>query len=100
MSASLQHVAPAGRLVFAGLTKNPVSINDALLRRREITIYASRNSCGRFPRIIQLIEEGRIDMTPWVTNRMALTEVARQLKHLPGKSTLIKAIVELDDSDA
>ena len=100
MSTSLQQVAPAGRLVFVGLTKDPLAMNDALLHRREITIYASRNSCGQFPRIIQMIEEGRIDTTPWITDRMALTEVPRRLKDLPGKSTLIKAVVELDDSDA
>jgi 2-desacetyl-2-hydroxyethyl bacteriochlorophyllide A dehydrogenase len=99
MSASLQFVAPAGRLVFVGLTKDPIAINDTLLHRREITIYASRNSYGQFPRIIRMIEEGRINTTPWITDRMALSEVPRRLKELPSKSTLIKAVVELDDSD-
>lgn len=100
MSASLQYVAPAGRLVFVGLTKDPITLNDSLLHRREVTVYASRNSCSQFPRIIRMIEEGHIDTTPWITDRMALTEVPRQLQHLPSKSNLIKAIVELDDSDA
>jgi threonine dehydrogenase-like Zn-dependent dehydrogenase len=99
MGDSLNHVAPAGRLVFVGLTKDSVAINDSLLHRREVTILASRNSCGQFPRIIHMIEEGRIDTTPWITDRMALTEVPRRLKDLPGSSTLIKAVVELDDSD-
>lgn len=99
MGSSLQHVAPAGRLVFVGLTNDPIAINDSLLHRREVTICASRNSCGQFPRIIHMIEEGRIDTTPWITDRMALTEVPRRLKDLPGRSTLIKAVVELDDSD-
>ena len=100
MGASLQYVAAAGRLVFVGLTKDPVAINDALLHRREVTIHASRNSCGQFPRIIRMIEEGLIDTNPWITDRMALTEVPLRLKDLPGKATLIKAIVDLDDSDA
>jgi 2-desacetyl-2-hydroxyethyl bacteriochlorophyllide A dehydrogenase len=100
MSNSLHHVAPTGRLVFVGLTKDPVAINDALLHRREVTIYASRNSCGQFPRIIRMMEEGQIDTTPWITDRMPLTEVPQRLKDLPEKSTLIKAVVELDDSDA
>src|SRR5882762_1981470 len=68
MSASLQFVAPAGRLVFVGLTKDPIAMNDTLLHRREITIYASRNSYGQFPRIIRMIEEGRINTTPWITD--------------------------------
>jgi len=85
--------------VYVGLTKEPITIDDALLHRREITIYASRNSCGQFPRIIRMIEEGKLDTTPWITDRMALTEVPRLLQELPGKPSLIKALVELDDSD-
>jgi 2-desacetyl-2-hydroxyethyl bacteriochlorophyllide A dehydrogenase len=100
MSTSLQHVAATGRVVFVGLTRDPVAINDALLHRREITIYATRNSCGQFTRIIQMIEEGLIDTTPWITDRMALVEVPQRLQDLPNKLTLIKAVVELDDSDA
>lgn len=99
MGASLQRVAPTGRLVFVGLTKEPIAINDGLFHRREVTIYASRNSCGQFPRIIRMIEEGQIDTTPWITDRMALADVPARLQDLPGKSTLIKALVELDDSD-
>lgn len=99
MAASLNRVAPTGRLVYVGLTKEPVVINDATFHRREVTIYASRNSCGQFPRIIGMIEKGQIDITPWITDRMALAEVPSRLKELPGKSTLIKALVELGESD-
>ena len=99
MASSLLHVASTGRLVFVGLTKDSVAINDTQLHRREVTIYASRNSCDQFPRIIRLIEEGKIDTTPWITDRLTLTEVPLKLKDLPAKPTLIKAIVELDDSD-
>jgi 2-desacetyl-2-hydroxyethyl bacteriochlorophyllide A dehydrogenase len=99
MGNSLERVAATGRVVFVGLTRDPIAINDALLHRREATIYASRNSYGQFPRIIRSIEEGKIDTTPWITDRLALREVPLKLKDLPTKSTLIKAIVQLDDSD-
>jgi 2-desacetyl-2-hydroxyethyl bacteriochlorophyllide A dehydrogenase len=99
MRRSLENVAATGRLVFVGLTKEPVVIDDGILHRREVTIYASRNSCNQFPRIIRLLEEGQIDTTSWITHRMALNEVPIQLKDLPGKPALVKAIVELDDSD-
>jgi hypothetical protein len=45
------------------------------------------------------MEEGRIDTTPWITDRMTLNEVPLRLKDLPSKSTLIKAVVDLDESD-
>jgi threonine dehydrogenase-like Zn-dependent dehydrogenase len=99
MRSSLEHVAVGGRLVFVGLTKEPIVIDDGLLHRREVTIYASRNSCNQFPRIIRLMEEGQIDTEPWITDRMLLSEVPLRLKDLPNKATLIKAIVELTDSD-
>lgn len=99
MTQSLANVATTGRLVYVGLTKEPIQLDDSLLHRREVTILASRNSAGQFPRIIQLIEEGKIDTAPWITDRMALTDVPARLKDLPGNSNLIKAIVELDDSD-
>src|ERR1700720_4777862 len=100
MGSSLAHVAPAGRMVFVGLTRDPVSIDDALFHKREITLYASRNSRGQFPRIVRMMEEGKIDTASWITDRMLLTEVPKRLKDLPRKSTLIKALVDLDESDA
>ena len=69
MADGLNYVAPGGRLVFVGLTRDPVRIDDALLHRREITIYASRNSCGQFPSIIRMLEEKQINTEPWITDR-------------------------------
>jgi 2-desacetyl-2-hydroxyethyl bacteriochlorophyllide A dehydrogenase len=44
MSESLSYIAPAGCLVFVGLTKEVVMLNDSLLHTREVTIYASVTS--------------------------------------------------------
>lgn len=99
MSASLQHVATTGRLVFAGLTKDPVCLDDPLLHKREITIFASRNSRAQFPRIIKMIEQSEIDTSRWINERMSLAEVPKRFKHLIGNSSLIKAVVEVEAAD-
>jgi threonine dehydrogenase-like Zn-dependent dehydrogenase len=99
MGRSLFYVAPTGRLVFVGLTRDPVTVDDAMLHKREVTLYASRNSRNQFPRIIRMMEEGKIDIASWITDRMLLKEVPLRLKDLPTKSTLIKGLVELDESD-
>jgi 2-desacetyl-2-hydroxyethyl bacteriochlorophyllide A dehydrogenase len=99
MANSLNHVAPGGRLVFVGLTRDPVRIDDALLHRREITIYASRNSCGEFPPIIRMLEERKINIEPWITDRISLDEVPMRLKVLSAKTEMMKAIVEVRDID-
>lgn len=95
MAASLNLVAAGGRLVFVGLTRDPICLDDSVLHRKEVTIFASRNSFGLFPRIIHLIESGKIDTSPWVTDRIELSDVAMQFQSLPGRETLIKAIVNV-----
>jgi 2-desacetyl-2-hydroxyethyl bacteriochlorophyllide A dehydrogenase len=99
MSESLNNVAPGGRLVFVGLTRDPVRIDDALLHRREVTIYASRNSCGQFPSIIRMLEENKINTEPWITDRIHLDEVPLRLKELSEKLGMMKAVVDVQDSD-
>jgi threonine dehydrogenase-like Zn-dependent dehydrogenase len=96
----LKYVAPAGRLVFVGLCKAPVCIDDAMFHAREVTLYASRNSCQQFPRIIRMIEDRRIDTTPWITDRIPLSEVPRVFPELRQRPGTIKAIIEMHESDA
>ena len=99
MAQSLNYVAPGGRLVFVGLTRDPVRIDDALLHRREITVHASRNSCGQFPSIIRMLEENQINTDPWITDRLTLDEVPARFKELSEKAGMMKAVVEVRDSD-
>ncbi len=97
MGESLSYVATGGNLVYVGLTPNPVCINDSLFHRREITLLASRNSHDRFPWIIRQIEEGKIDTSLWITDRLTLSEVSLQFQDLPKRQTLIKAIIDVHD---
>lgn len=98
MSDSLSYVAATGRLIFVGLTKEPVILDDSLFHRREVTIHASRNSCGQFPRIIRMLEEGQINTQPWITDRMQLAQVPLEFKDLPSRPTLIKAMVDVEET--
>jgi 2-desacetyl-2-hydroxyethyl bacteriochlorophyllide A dehydrogenase len=99
MSASLGLVAPAGRLVFVGLTQQPVSLDDKLFHVREVTLLASRNSAHQFPRIIEMIENGAIDTAPWINARLRLRDVPQAFAALTKKPDLVKAIVEVEDED-
>jgi 2-desacetyl-2-hydroxyethyl bacteriochlorophyllide A dehydrogenase len=100
MAASLKSVAPGGRLVFVGLTKEPVSIDDVWLHKNEVTLYASRNSCHQFPRIIQMIEQGKIDTRPWITNRLNLGDVPQLFAEIRRQPTTIKAMIEVSEADS
>src|SRR5262249_17281714 len=96
MSATPHLAGPGGRVVMVGLSQGEVRVDDPLLHRRALTILATRNSAGAFPVVIRLIEEGRLDTSPWVTHRMPLLAVPEQFPRLfdPGAG-VVKAMIEV-----
>lgn len=97
MARSLAWVAPAGRVVFVGLVQGTVELDDPLFHRREMTLYASRNSVHQFRRIISLMESGKIDPSPWITDRMGLTKVPDALPRVLRDPSCFKAVVEANE---
>ncbi len=100
MEASFAYVAFGGRLVFVGIVLDKVPLDDVVFHRREMTLFATRNSAGAFPTILKQVESGAIDTSAWVTHRMKLRDVPTQFLQLPTMPGLVKAIVEVDDADA
>lgn len=97
MMASFDYVAHGGRLVFVGLFQGDVTFNDPNFHKRELTLMASRNSHpADFPRIIGLIESGRIDTTPWITHRGGFEEITAVFPSWTKPETgVIKAMIGL-----
>jgi 2-desacetyl-2-hydroxyethyl bacteriochlorophyllide A dehydrogenase len=99
MSTCLKHVAFGGRLVFVGITKEPLAIDDQLLHRREMTLVASRNSCRQFPKNIRLLEESRIDADSWITHRLELSALPSEILEIRKRRQSLKTLVEVTDDD-
>jgi 2-desacetyl-2-hydroxyethyl bacteriochlorophyllide A dehydrogenase len=99
MAGSLKRVSVGGKLVYVGLTSNPVALDDALFHKREITLLASRNSVGQFPRIIEMLEQGTIQVEDWITEHVALADLPSEFAALINRAHLIKAIVDIDPSN-
>jgi alcohol dehydrogenase len=98
MSHALEYVAHTGKLVYVGITTDEVKFAHPLLHRRELTLYASRNAMpADFDRIIEHIEQGRIDTRPWITHRTSFDEMIGNFPSYTRPETgVIKAIVEVD----
>src|SRR5579863_7398493 len=95
MAESVSRVAHGGRLVFVGLVQGSVALDDPLFHRREVTLYATRNSAHDFPRIIGMIEQGEIDTTPWITHRLPLAEVPAGFASAVRDPKCVKAMIEV-----
>lgn len=95
MQGAFEAVQFGGRLVFIGHTKGEIRFNNPLFHSREMSVMASRNSYGRFPEIIEMIEQGKIDTRPWITHRMALADVPADFPGLAASPGLVKCVIEV-----
>jgi hypothetical protein len=88
---------PAGKLVFVGLFQGDFSFHDPDFHRKELSILASRNAqSADFKRIINHMEKGEIDTTPWITHQASLEEmIAVFPSWLLSESRVVKAMVHV-----
>lgn len=95
MEASFGHVAHGGRLVFISHFMGNIEYSHPDLMVREMSVIASRNSAGRFPEIIRMVEAGEIDTAPWITHRMSLADVPAQFKQIVESRDCVKAMIDV-----
>ena len=97
MARTFELAAHGGRIVFVGLFQGDVTFNDPNFHRRELTLCASRNATPEvFGKIIQLMEEGKIDTRPWITHRLTLEEVPAVFPvSIAGNPAVLKAMIEV-----
>jgi 2-desacetyl-2-hydroxyethyl bacteriochlorophyllide A dehydrogenase len=95
MAQSFARARFGGRIVWVGIVTGTVPVDDPLFHHRELTLLASRNSAGHFPRLIRMIEEGAIDTSPWITHRISLDEVPARFEEVTQREGL-KTVVEID----
>ncbi|MBS0263864.1 MAG: zinc-binding alcohol dehydrogenase family protein [Planctomycetes bacterium] len=97
MSQAFSLITHAGRLVFVGITTEEVHFRHPVFHRPEGTLLCSRNALSAdFTRIIQLIEEGRIDTQPWITHRASFDELIDVFPSYTQPETgVIKAVVDV-----
>jgi len=78
--AAVEEVAFTGRVVYVGYTKTPVEYETKLFVQKELDVLGSRNCLGDFPRVIEVLEQGKYAVTDVVTKTVSLGEAADALK--------------------
>ncbi|MEZ5403756.1 MAG: zinc-binding alcohol dehydrogenase family protein [Bryobacteraceae bacterium] len=96
MMGAFRFLANGGKLVYVGLFVGDVTFHDPEFHRREVTLLSSRNAVSaEHRRILALMEEGRIEITPWVSDRVAIDAMpARFPAWLDPAAGVVKAVVE------
>lgn len=100
MQAAAHFVNATGSLVLVGHTAGPLTFDNPLLHRREMTILASRNALAtEWPTLIDAVADGQLDALPWINRRMALDEVPADFAGWASPdSGVLKGVVEIGDT--
>lgn len=98
MKGAFNYVAHGGTLVFVGHTKDRLSVENPLFHAREMTVMGSRNALPEdFARVVELIEGGKVDVSPWITHRCGLEGFEESFKHwMTPEAKVIKGIVSME----
>lgn len=101
MAGTLRYARFTGRIVYVGITKEPVLIDDPLFHRRELMLLASRNAVAAdFPRILGMIQSGQIDTRPWISHRCVFEELPGKMEEwLKPEARVIKAVVSIRNDE-
>ena len=84
-----------------GHTPNKISYDNPVFHARELTVFGSRNAMGDdFRRTIALLEEGAVDVRPWLTHTCEVAEFPDEfLRWMKPETGVIKAMVHFADGE-
>jgi 2-desacetyl-2-hydroxyethyl bacteriochlorophyllide A dehydrogenase len=82
-----------GRVSLTGWPSADPEFNTAMITRKELTIYGSRNSAREFPEALDLIAGGVIDIKPLISKTVSFDELPGAIKSIAENPTdVIKVI--------
>ncbi|MBC7320107.1 zinc-binding dehydrogenase, partial [bacterium] len=94
---SLDIVAYTGRIAFVGWPNQEISLPTALITRKELDIYGSRNSVGEFPLALEMIEKGKVNVKAIISEIISLEEVPKYLDILANEpSRFLKVLGKVE----
>jgi len=96
MMKAFDYVAHGGKLIFVGLFQGDIAFHDPDFHRHELTLLSSRNATTEdFVWAVEMLEAGKIDLTPWITHRASPEELATEFPHwLEPETGVMKAMLE------
>jgi L-iditol 2-dehydrogenase len=94
VEASISAVKPGGRVILIGIPlEDRIAFTASLARRKDLSIRVIHRMKHTYPRAIQLVTSGRVNVQSLVTHRFSLSETAAAYS-CAGKREGIKVVVD------
>lgn len=79
-TSAIDCLAHAGRITLVGWNEKPITVDTIQLMRKEASLYGSRNSCQVFPRALEILAGGHIDVDAMITHRLRMDQADKGLE--------------------
>lgn len=79
---AIEASAFGGRIALIGNGKREVTFNQSMLIKKELDVLGSRNSLDAFGPLIQLLQEGKVDISPILTSVVPAAETVDAMQDL------------------
>ena len=95
--SALKVTGPAGRVITMGFSVNPEEVNNYLITSKELDVRGSRLQNRKFQQVIDLVNDGKIDLKDSVSHTYPLEQAVEAFKFADSGDPSIKKIALLFD---
>lgn len=95
--SALKVTGPAGRVITMGFSVNPEEVNNFLITSKELDVRGSRLQNRKFQSVIDLVNEGKIDLKDSVSHTFHITEAIEAFRFADSGDPSIKKIALVFD---
>jgi L-iditol 2-dehydrogenase len=94
---AMRLVRPGGKVVVVGIPHpDDVTFNSTVPRRKELTVYFSRRSRNTLEHCVELVEQGRVDLTVFPVKEFSLEDTAAAFEAAQRREPgMLRAVVKV-----
>jgi len=81
LADAIDLAAPGGRIALLGLPGSDHLVSTTMIVRKELSIVGSMIYTDEFPGVLELLESGRIDPTPLISDMIGLDDIDNVIKN-------------------
>jgi D-xylulose reductase len=97
VSSVFDHVCPGGRVVFVGSPPGPVPVSIAAAQVKEARIETIFRYAHMYPRALAMLESGRINVKPLITDTYAFSNAVKAFEYAKKKKpTSVKVQIVME----
>ncbi|MBO0999796.1 zinc-binding alcohol dehydrogenase family protein [Bacillus sp. SD075] len=91
---SFDVVSPAGRIVVLGFDERPSAVSQLPITKKEVSVKGSRLQTDQFPKVVKLLNEGKLRHEGLVTHTFSLDDIQEAFKFVENHPEQVrKAII-------